>query len=206
MKNNPADIVAKVVSVILNPLFVPCFMMLILLYADSAFAAYPLRYKVYILWVVALYTLIIPTILLGILRTTGRISSWDVDNRDERALPLLLAGVCYILCATTLGRLPSAEPLRHIMLAAACSQIFALAVSFHNKISLHMTAQGGCVAIILLMSIASAGNLIPYLMLSLLCSGVLASARLHLGKHSAEQVASGFVGGFVVTLSMMLLL
>lgn len=206
MKKNLADNVAKIISFLLNPLFVPSYMLLILLYADSAFALYPPQFKIYLIWVVVLYTLIIPAISLGILRTAGRISSFDVDNRDERALPLLLAGVCYILCAMTIGRIHSAELLRRIMLASACCQIMALAVSFRWKISLHMIAQGGCVAILLVLSLASIGNLTSFLALAVVAAGILASSRLYLGKHSPWQVAAGFLGGFVVALSMMLLL
>lgn len=206
MKNNLAESAAKAISLLLNPLFVPTYMLLVLLYGDSAFALYPQRFKLYLVWVVALYTLVIPAISLGILRTSGRISSFDVDDREQRALPLLIAGICYILCATTIGRIQSAELLRRIMLSAACCQIVTLAVSHRWKISLHMTTMGGCVAILLVMCIASIGNLTSVLTIAILCSGLLSSSRLLLGKHSPMQVAAGFACGFIVAGAAMLLL
>ena len=36
------------------------------------------------------------------------ISDFKIDNRRERLLPLLVGAVCYVLCAITIAKIPSA--------------------------------------------------------------------------------------------------
>ena len=48
--------------------------------------------KFYLLWVVALYAIVIPLLSLGVLRSLGRISDYRIDDRRERFLPLARRG------------------------------------------------------------------------------------------------------------------
>ena len=89
-----------------------------------------------------LYTAVIPLLSVGLLRSVGRISSLAIDDRRERILPLAIGIVCYLLCAATVARIPSAMIVRKFMLAGACCELFCLAVTFYWKISLHLAAQG----------------------------------------------------------------
>lgn len=63
------------------------------------------------------------------LRSLGRISDFKVDNRRERLLPLLVGAVCYVLCAITIAKIPSAIFLRKFMIAAACCEVLCFVVS-----------------------------------------------------------------------------
>lgn len=204
--NKTATRLARTISVVLHPFFVPIYVMSVLLYAETAFATYTPRFKFYIMWVVALYTLVIPFLTLCLLRSLGRVSSLRVDERGERILPLAIGALCYVLCAITIGRIPSAELLRRFMLAAACCEILCLAVSYVWKISLHLTALGGCVAIMTVLAVAGIGNLAPWLVVALLAAGALGSARLYLGRHNGAQIAAGFFGGFTVATMALLML
>ena len=80
---------------------------------------------------------VIPLLWLGVLRSLGRISDYRIDDRRERFLPLLVGAVCYVLCAITIAKIPSAIFLRKFMVAAACCEVLCLVVSFYWKISLH---------------------------------------------------------------------
>ena len=153
-----------------------------------------------------MYTAVIPLLAAGLLRSLGRISSMAVDRRRERILPLAIGIVCYVLCAVTVARIPSAMLVRKFLVAGACCELFCLAVTCYWKISLHLTAQGAVSAFLLLVTFGSVGNLTGAFALSILCAGALASARLWLGCHNICQVAAGYAGGFVVaTLAVLLL-
>ena len=158
------------------------------------------------LWVVALYTTVIPVLSLGVLRSLGRISDFRVDDRRERTLPLLLGAVCYVLCALTIARVPSAIFVRKFMFAAACCEVMCLLVSLRWKISLHLTGMGALVALLVVMNVVGAGRMLVPLAVALLCAGALASARLYLGCHNGAQVAAGFFGGFAVAMLAVLFL
>lgn len=182
----------------LHPFFLPLYLMLVLL-TLTAFAHYSPEAKFYLLWVVVLYTIVIPMLALGVLRSLGRISDYMIHDRRERLLPLLIGAVCYVLCAVTIGKLPSAIFLRKFMIAAACCETMCLLVSMRWKISLHMTGMGAAVAMLVVMNIAGVGNMLTPLTVMILLSGALASARLYLGCHDPLQIAAGFLGGFAVT-------
>ena len=193
------------ISWVLHPFLLPLYLIVVLL-TLTVLAHYPANVKFYLLWVVMLYAVIIPVLALGVLRSLGRISDYRVDDRRERILPLAIGIVCYLLCAATVARIPSAMIVRKFMLAGACCELFCLAVTFYWKISLHLAAQGAAAALLVLLTFGNAGNLTGALAVAVLAAGALASARLWLGCHTIRPVAAGYVGGFIVaTLAVLLL-
>lgn len=197
--------IANTLSWVLHPFLLPVYLMALLL-TMTTFALYSANVKLYFMWVVALYAIIIPFLTLGILRSLGRISDFRVDDRRERLLPLLIGTVCYVLCALTFAKIPSAIFLRKFMVAAACCEAMCFVVSLRWKISLHLTGMGAIVALLVVMNVVGVGNMLIPLSVAILCAGALASARLYLGCHNPRQVAAGFFGGFVVSLLAVLFL
>ncbi|OUN79027.1 hypothetical protein B5G09_01425 [Alistipes sp. An54] len=197
--------IANTLSWVLHPFLLPVYLMAVLL-TMTTFAHYSTQMKFYLMWVVALYAIVIPFLVLGVLHSLGRISSFKVDNRRERWLPLAVGIVCYILCAITFAKIPSAIFLRKFMVAAACCEAMCLVVSLWWKISLHLTGMGAVVALLVVMNIVGVGNMLIPLMVAILAAGALASARLYLGCHNGAQVLAGFCGGFVVAMLAVLFL
>ena len=193
------------ISWVLHPFLLPIYMMALLL-TMTTFANYSPNVKFYLLWVVALYAVIIPVLSLGVLRSLGRISDYRVDDRRERMLPLLIGALCYILCAVTVAKIPSAVFLRKFMPAAAGCELLCLGVSFYSKISHHLTGMGAVVALLVVMNVVGVGNMMVPLVAAVLCAGALASARLYLGCHNGRQVLAGFCGGFAVSVLAVLFL
>ncbi len=185
------------ISWVLHPFLLPVYMIVLLLTATT-FALFPANMKFYLLWVVLLYAVLIPLLALGVLRSLGRISSYRVDDRRERLLPLLVGAVCYLLCAITLAKIPSVVFLRKFMVAAACCEVLCLVVSLRWKISLHLTGMGATVALLVVMNIVGVGHMLVPLSVAILGAGALASARLYLGCHNGMQVLAGFGGGLLV--------
>ena len=170
--------IATGISWVLHPFLLPVYLMAVLL-TMTAFSHYPPNVKFYLLWVVALYAIVIP---------------------------LLVGAVCYVLCAITIAKIPSAIFLRKFMVAAACCEVLCLVVSFYWKISLHLTGMGAVVALLVVMNVVGVGNMLVPLMVAILCAGALASARLYLGCHNGWQVLAGFCGGFAVSVLAVLFL
>ena len=183
--------IATGISWVLHPFLLPVYLMAVLL-TMTAFSHYPPNVKFYL--------------SLGVLRSLGRISDDRIDDRRERFLPLLVGAVCYVLCAITIAKIPSAIFLRKFMVAAACCEVLCLVVSFYWKISLHLTGMGAVVALLVVMNVVGVGNMLVPLMVAILCAGALASARLYLGCHNGWQVLAGFSGGFAVSVLAVLFL
>ena len=184
------------VSWLLHPFLVPLYFLVILL-TCTAFVNYPWSVKFYFLWVVVLYTMLIPVLALVVLRKMGYVSDYKIDERHERILPLLIGAVCYVLCAITIAKIPAALIIRKFMIAAAACELTCLAVSLRWKISLHLTGMGAFVALLALLNVVDASNLIAPLCVAVLGAGMLATARLYLGCHTPTQILAGFFNGFI---------
>ena len=161
---------SRAVSVVLHPLVMPLYVILLLVAGPTQLSYFPASVKFYLLWVTVLYTAVIPLLSVGLLRSVGRISSLAIDDRRERILPLAIGIVCYLLCAATVARIPSAMIVRKFMLAGACCELFCLAVTFYWKISLHLAAQGAAAALLVLLTFGNAGNLTGALAVAVLAA------------------------------------
>ena len=73
--------IATGISWVLHPFLLPVYLMAVLL-TMTAFSHYPPNVKFYLLWVVALYAIVIPLLSLGVLRSLGRISDYRIDDRS----------------------------------------------------------------------------------------------------------------------------
>lgn len=201
----PLSRLARVLSWTLHPFLLPVYLVVFLL-TDTPFAFYSAGARFYFAWVILLYGVVIPVLTLALLRSLGRLSDWRVDSRRERRWPLLVGTLCYLLCAVTLAKVPSAIFLRKFILAAACCEALCFVVSLRWKISLHLTAMGAVVALLVVMEfVAPTRSLLP-LFAALFGAGLLASARLYLGCHNGLQVLAGFSGGFLLTVAALLFL
>lgn len=201
----PLTQAAHALSWALHPFLLPLYLVVFLLIC-TPFAYYPSGMKFYLAWVIVLYAMLVPVLGLGVLRSLGRISDFRIDERNERRWPLLIGTLCYVLCAMTLAKLPAAVFLRKFMLAAACCEAMCFVVSFYWKISLHLTAMGAAVALLLIMSIVDPGRSLVPLVLAVFGAGALASARLYLGCHNGLQILAGFCGGFGIAVMALLFL
>ena len=197
---------ARVVSGVLHPFLVPLYLMLVLLFSRTIFSHYPPNIKIYLVWVVLLYTMVLPVLTLVVLRSLGKLTDYRVSRRRERYLPLAVGVLCYLLCAMTIAKIPSAFLLRKMMLAAAGCELLCLVVTLRWKISLHLTGMGAATALLALLSIAGVGNLMVPLLATVAGTGLLASSRLYLGCHNGLQILAGFCGGFLVMLLAVLFL
>lgn len=110
---------SKAVSVVLHPFLVPLYMVLLLLLAGTVYSLYPLKVKIYLIWVTLLFTTIIPVLVIALLKSYRKIGDADLSDRKERFIPLLAMIACYTLCAVAIARIPSAQMLSRFMFAGA---------------------------------------------------------------------------------------
>ena len=179
------------ISWVLHPFLVPAYTICILLFGDTIMGNIALSLKWFFVLVVVLNTLI------------GDLS---LQQRRERIIPLAVVAVCYLICALMISNVLVAFLIRKFLFAALGCVIMALVVNFWWKISLHLTAAGGAVAMLLIVAISRFGDLTGTVIVAILLSGSLASARLWLGSHTPAQVAAGFFGGFAAASLVMLAL
>ncbi len=197
---------SRALSWVLHPFVVPLYVIGFMLLTDGFLSRLPVSVKSYLAWVVMLYAAIVPMLSIAFMRGLGLIKNLGLHSQRSRLLPLLVGVISYLLCALTLSDVVVATLVRKFVLAAACCEALALVVTPFWKISLHLICMGGVTAMLMLLSVAGAGQHFWALVATILLSGALASARLHLGAHNPWQVAAGYFGGLTVAIIAMIYL
>ncbi len=197
---------ARVFSTVLQPLLMPLYGVLLILNANSYMALFlPPQTKMYIIITVLVCTLVVPALFIFLLNAIGMLEDLRMNNRKERILPLAVILLAYGLCAILIGRAPAPLALLAMAAGVVCI-VIALIVTPFWKISLHMTGAGGVYALLLFLGMAESRDFTVYMMVATLLVGVLAWARLYLGRHTPAQVAAGFFGGFVASMIVIMLI
>lgn len=205
MKSTIVIRLARILSWVMHPLVLPLYLVL-LLFSQTAFALFAPAMKWYLSGTVVLYGMLLPALMVGLMRLRGWIPNLHLYDRRERILPLMVGAVCYLLAATTIGRIEAALFLRKFMLAAACCELFCVLVSTRWQISLHLTGMGAAVALLVVMNLLGIPRMLLPLLWAILAAGLLASARLALGRHTPAELGAGFAGGLLLTLGAMFFL
>lgn len=198
---------AKIFSIILYPYFVPIYAVIMLMVAGTVYHYYPLRFQLYLIWVVTLYAAILPMLTMALLKRLHRLRGRELPRRYHPAIMMVVGIVCYALYAFTMMKAPSLIMFRKIAVAGIMCNAYCLVMMlFTRRISTHLTAMGAVTALFAMLNIVGEQALFWVLLGTLLISGALASVRLYLGRHRSLQLLAAYVGGFIVSAIAMLYL
>jgi hypothetical protein len=146
------DKLAKIISVIFHPLFMPVYGMVIIFSAPTLLEYLPFAVKRILLFIVLINNVLLPLSLLPFFRYRNIISSWTINNRRERIIPLLITTILYSTTSFIIFRFPVPGFLKSFFLAAAFLSLMVTVINFRWKISLHSVGAGALIAIVLLLS------------------------------------------------------
>lgn len=159
----------------------------------------------YIFLILIFSSMLMPLLSVLFLMRTRLVSSLEMINYKERPLPLLITGFWMIYGYYMLKDIFVLCPiLRAEFIGIIVIVILAAAISKYWKISLHMLGAGGAVGLLFGLNILF-GGLFKIIGLFLFLSGVLAMARLNLKAHTSKQIYIGFLIGFFIEASIILL-
>ncbi len=195
---------AKLLSWALHPSIVPVYVMMILLFTNTIHSYHTIRVKFYLLWSVALYTLVLPALTFALVKHLRRKRWQSLSRRHLVIITLLVGAVCYMLLAMTMAGVPSLALFRKGAMVGVMCSLFCLVTMPICRVSLHLTAMGAVVALFVMLNILGETSLFAELLSSILLSGMLASARLYMGRNRGRQLLVGFVGGFLLSVAAML--
>lgn len=196
---------AKIISLILHPCFVPIYAIAMLMVTGTVYHYYPLRLQLYLVWVVTLYSAVLPMLTMALLKRLHRLRGRELPKRHHVAILITVGAICYTLYAFNMMNAPSLIVFRKIAVAGImCCAYCLIMLCFTRRISTHLTAMGAATAFFTMLNIAGEQALFLVLLGTLLTSGILASARLYLGRHRSLQLLSAYVGGFIVSTLAML--
>jgi len=200
--NRILHILAKTMSVVFYPLFVPTYGIALFCYAYAT-QVQPMN----VVWIAVtiggtfVLTCLLPITAIGILIKKGEVKDLYINDPRERTVPYLYAAMGFVFWSYLLLK------ILHAPLALSCVAVGATAaigiVTLINrrwKISAHLAGLGGLIGGIFsyclsIGAIPTWGTLFLWLALSL----ALMVARLYLDAHTPAQVCAGWLLGLACT-------
>ncbi len=190
-----ADKLARVVYVVFYPLLIPVYGMLLLFSAPTLLGYLPVSVKKIVLTILITNNLFVPLAFMPFLRFRGYISSYKMEERQERIIPLMLSALLYSVTAYIFIRFQIPFFIKSYIFSVFFLVIAATVINFWYKISIHAVAAGGLTALVFILSLRMHVPLNEYIIMAVLFSGLILSAGLQLRRHSPAEVWTGFLTG-----------
>ena len=199
--------IAKVISYIFHPLFIPFYTILVLLSSDTyMLLMIPLKGKLLLFGIVLLTTVLLPLFTSFFLIRMKIIHSIFPKTRAERIYLLLNVAIFYYLTYYLLKGTHASIVFNYFMLGSTFLVICSLIITFFYKISLHMIATGGLLGGIFGLTFGHSVDLTGFILVLILFAGLMGSARLKIDSQKPAEVYYGFLVGITVMFLLFILI
>lgn len=189
-------VIARTISVLLHPMILPVYFLFFIFNGNTMFAYYtPSEVKWYCYVVTLLALLIMPMASLPLFRHFKLIKDYELNEKQERVYPILVAVACVFIGFWLLGRVNYTNIVQQLYLVMIILLSIFSVITLRWKMSMHMTAMGGLCGFLLIIGSKYPADVRGSFMLMLILAGLLASSRLFLKKHTPLQVYAGFLFG-----------
>ncbi len=186
---------SKFISFAFHPILMPTYAILLLFAFSPLFSEFmSIKQKTQIIKLAVVFTFLLPIFSVIILKKFKIVSSFYMENQKERKWPLLIAISSYYLLFRMFEFLYIHPIIIKLVLGAILILFLAVIISNFWKISLHMLGIGGVFGAFLAFQYLFGGKLFLIILL-LLCSGLVAYARINENAHTLKQVYLGFLVG-----------
>ena len=186
---------ARVISALFTPFTIP-FVAFLLLFFVSYLRIMPLGYKLIVLGVIYLCTIMMPTLGIYLFQRINKLSPQEMAQRKRRFVPFLLTIFSYLLCFFVMERLHFLWYMRGIIVAALLMMIVCVVANLRWKLSEHAAGTGAVLGGLVAFSALFGYNPVWWLCLVILVAGVVGTARIILGHHTVGEVLGGFAVGY----------
>lgn len=185
---------ARIVSMVFTPFYLP-FIGMMALFVFSYLGLMPWAYKLQLLMLVYLFTILLPTILIHLYRRYHGWTLIELGHRERRMVPYVISILCYFFCIYVMDMLHIPHFMQTILISALLIQIICALINVWWKISTHTAAIGGVAGALFVFGELFGFNPVWWLCLVLILAGILGTSRMILRQHSLLQVVAGFLVG-----------
>ena len=187
---------ARVISMLFTPFYLP-LVGLMALFIFSYLGLMPWGYKLQVLTLVYLFTILLPTVLIHLYR---RYQGWnliELGHKERRVVPYVISILCYFFCVYLMDMMHIPHFMGTIVAAALSIQVVCALINVWWKISTHTAAIGGVGGALFAFAEYMDFNPVWWLCLVFVVAGILGTCRMVLRQHTLSQVIGGFWVGFV---------
>ncbi len=198
-------ILAKIISYVFHPVFMPCVMSFFL-YVLTRTSFSGINDRQLMMWLLSIFiaTVFFPLFTIGLMKPLGFIGSFQMPTARDRTIPLMATMIFYFWIShvfQSINNINVPIELKVLLLGNFWGLVVLFIINIFTKISMHTTAAGGMIGIIIVLMINSNVNMITPLFITIVLAGIIGSARLVLGAHQKGDVWLGYIIGILVQLS-----
>lgn len=192
------DNISTFLSWLLVPLLMPVYGM-ILAFNLSILDYMGFGTKLIFTLITAGINVAVPALLIVLLKKIGIVDDLGLNGRKERFIPYLITIIA--MGGTALFLFTKHAPLWFVMFYAggALAGLINMLINLKWKISAHSAAIAGIIALLIRMMHQGSTHpsILVWLIIWVALAGLLGSARVWLGRHTAMQVFAGYAVGFL---------
>jgi hypothetical protein len=201
----PLKLVAKFISWVFHPVFVPVMVIWFLVYVHPyLFAGFSPEQKFRTVMMAVISFTFFPLITVLLLKGLKFIDSIYLRTQKDRIIPFVACMIWYFWIAyvwNNFGKTRDVVDIPHnavqFAFAAFFSTIIGLMINVKMKISLHAISMGIVVCFFTMMAVSQDVNFAIYLSVVLLLAGLVCTARFIVSDHTPAEVYTGLVAGIV---------
>lgn len=190
--------VAKIISVVFNPLLMPTYALLILFATNTYLTLLPFEAKKAIFLTTFISTCLLPLAFIPLFMYQKLIRNIRMEDKKERLLPFSVVTILYFLSYFLMIQMGVPPTILKVILAGGILIFIVVLITIRWKISVHMAGIGALTATLVAFTIILKADFILFLLISLFVAGILGTARMVLKAHSPQQIYAGFGLGVAV--------
>ena len=193
-------LLARAISFVFHPLFLATYLFVVFaFYFPQGFEPVDEEYTWRFILVMFGFTFVLPSLVIGILRTMGLVDSLAMKSRRERIIPFVVISMVYVVATSMFymqNRVNMNDNFFKFLLVIDALVIVSTIVTFFFKISVHSIGVWGFIGILYsLNQVVDNGTLFYPVLVAIVVAGIVMSARLKLNVHTLVEVFSGAAVG-----------
>ncbi|GJG36328.1 membrane protein [Prevotella lacticifex] len=186
-----------------TPFYLPV-LGLIFLFTFSYLSIFPTMYKLLMVLLFYLFSVLLPTYLIHVYSKYEGWTTKQLINRERRMVPYVISILCYFLGFYLLTLMNTPDFISVIFVVAIIIQVLCAAVNRWWKISIHSAGIGGVTGMVVAFSFILSFDPTWWLCMLLLIAGLVGTARMVLRQHSLAQIVCGYLiglaSGFIIVM------
>jgi len=186
-----------------TPFYLPV-LGLIFLFTFSYLSIFPTMYKLLMVLLFYLFSVLLPTYLIHVYSKYEGWTTKQLINRERRMVPYVISILCYFLGFYLLTLMNTPDFISVIFVVAIIIQVLCAAVNRWWKISIHSAGIGGVTGMVVAFSLILSFDPTWWLCMLLLIAGLVGTARMVLRQHSLAQIVCGYLiglaSGFIIVM------
>ena len=189
-------LIARVLSALFRPTYYP-LVGFIILFAFTYMSIFPWMFKLWVLGMVYLFTVLLPTVCTHAYRHIRGWKSQELRHQHKRLVPYAIHLCCYLCCMFIMQSIHLPRFMLAVLAVSLLIQCTCLLVNLRWKVSIHSAGAGGVTGALVVYSQLFGFNPMWWLCGCILLCGLVMTSRTILRQHSLGQVLAGTLLGIL---------